>query len=99
MADNLQDTIAKICNETGLDKEDAAERAVAEHNAWHFGERVRIVEDDEGRGLYAGEEGYLLIHEVGAPEHNNVRVSMSILMDGYDSPGGEVTPDDFEAVA
>jgi hypothetical protein len=85
MDDALRATIARVQQSTGFVDADA-ERAVASHEGWNYGERVRIVEDDEREHLYAGEEGYVIISEVGAPEYGNVRISLCILLDDTDCP-------------
>ena len=65
---------------------DAIDRPVEEHEGWHFGERVRVIEDDEVHGFYEGDEGVLVISRVGSAEYRNERVAVSILIDGTDSP-------------
>jgi hypothetical protein len=57
----LDELVAQVREQTGY----TAERAVLRFNEWTFGERVRIVEDDDGGGLCSGEEGVLVLEEVG----------------------------------
>lgn len=59
-----------------------------------------VVEEDESRGLYDGDVGKLSACVVGAPEHNNVRVSITFTPEGNDPDSGEeVVPfDDVEPV-
>lgn len=61
-------------------------RPVESYDGWSFGERVRAIEDDERDGISAGDEGYLVLQEVGAVEYGNVRTDTAILIDGYDDP-------------
>lgn len=65
---------------------DPIERPVEKHEGWSFGERVRAIEDDERDGVFAGDEGYLVLQEVGSTEYDSVRVDVAILLDGTDSP-------------
>lgn len=60
-------------------------RPVEVYQDWHFGTRVRIIEDDEDNGNYADDEGLLVFEEVGAPEYHNVRTAVGVVLDGYDS--------------
>lgn len=62
------------------------DRPVKEHDGWQFGERVRVIEDDEPHGMYASDEGILVIEEVGSAEHGNVRTAVCILIDDTDCP-------------
>lgn len=62
------------------------ERPVERYDGWSFGERVRVIEDDERDGLCAGDEGYLVLQEVGGAQYGNVRTDVGVLMDGYDTP-------------
>lgn len=95
MDDALRATIARIQQETGF-VDDDADRAVAEHEGWQYGERVRIVEDDERHGLFMGDEGIVIISEVGAPEFGNVRTMLGVLIDDTDCPM-EVSPFNIES--
>lgn len=70
-------------------------RPVAEHDGWHFGERVRIIDDDDDKGVFAGDEGHVVIEKVGAPEYGNVRTCVAVLVDGTDAPT-EVGLDNIE---
>lgn len=81
----LQIAMEKIRKATGY-VEDEPSRAVEEHEGWHYGERVRIMEDDDAEGLYEGDAGYLIFSEVGARAHGNLHIKPYFLMDGYDSP-------------
>lgn len=74
---------------------DVPERAMPEHAGFSFGDRVRVLEDDEDRGLFEGAEGVLIIEQVGAPEYNNVRTALYFVEDGMES-GNEVHADDIE---
>lgn len=47
--------------------------------------RFRVIEGDDDRGLYEGDEGELEACIVGAVKHNNQRVSFGFTPDGYDS--------------
>jgi hypothetical protein len=95
MDDSLRAAIARVQQATGYADEDA-ERAVPEYNGWQYGERVRIIEDDEREGLFAGDEGFIVIGEVGAPEYGNVRTAIHIIPDGMDGPC-EVAYDNIES--
>jgi hypothetical protein len=46
--------------------------------------RARVVEDDEDHGLYGGDEGELEACVVGSEENRNQRVSLGLIIDGYD---------------
>lgn len=70
-------------------------RPVKEYRGWYFGERATVSQADEDRGHYAGDEGVVVIEEVGAPEHGNVRIDFSFIADGNDS-GNEIDPNDLE---
>lgn len=91
----IEERIEQIKRATGVTDDEMFERPVLEHDGYSFGERIRIVADDEQRGLYGGDMGYLILGEVGAPQYGNVRTAMHILIDEYDSLE-EVTPDDIE---
>lgn len=94
--DELEQAIARVCEASGADREEVAERAVLEHDGWRFGERVRVVEDDEDEGVCSGDVGFVLLNEVGAAQYRNVRVSVSILPDGMDA-ASEVDPSNLES--
>lgn len=79
---SFQDELQKVEEILG----EKVERPVERYEGYSFGERVRVVEDDDRDGLFAGDEGYLVLQEVGAAEYGNVRTDVGILMDGYDSP-------------
>jgi hypothetical protein len=83
----LQDQIDVIARTTGCDPVELADRAVESYGGFGYGEHVRIVEDDENSGAYAGETGYLVFNEVGAAKYGNVRTAVSVALEGgYDSP-------------
>jgi hypothetical protein len=82
---SLAETIKKIEQETGY-VEDEPARAVEEHEGWHYGERVRIVEDDDDEGLFADDTGYLILSEVGARKYGNLHTKPYFLPDGMDTP-------------
>lgn len=89
----LDEAVAAVEKATGF----AADRPVAELHGWHYGERVRILEDDDEHGIFAGDEGWLIFEEVGAVEYHNLRVSAGFVPDGQDS-GDEVSLDNLESV-
>ena len=60
------------------------ERPVASKAGFIFGQRVRVLEDDEDNGIFAGDEGWLVIEEVGAAEYHNIRTVLGFLADGLD---------------
>jgi hypothetical protein len=68
-----------------LQSGEPVERPVEEYKGWHFGELVRVLEDHPG-GPNVGDEGTLVLQEVGSPEYGNVRIDVSILLDGWDCP-------------
>jgi hypothetical protein len=74
---------------------DEFDRPIEELDGWKFGERVRVLDDDERNGVYEGDEGVLLISEVGAPEYGNVRKAFHILIDDQDCPM-EIDPFNIE---
>lgn len=65
---------------------DERDRAVKEHDGFVFGERIRVLEDDEDQGLYADDEGVLIIEKVGHPGGHNERTAVYLIVDGTDSP-------------
>lgn len=71
-------------------------RPVEEMDGWHFGERVRLVEDTDMGG--AGEEGWLILEVVGSAQYRNERTVAGILLDGTDVPD-EVSLDLIESAA
>lgn len=93
--DTLEDRIAKVKAATGYD--DADEEAVLEAEGFTYGDRVRVVEDNEEEGVFAGDEGFVLPCKVGAAAYGNERVMLAFLIDGFDSPV-EVTPDSIEQI-
>lgn len=78
--ESFEDAVAR------MDKllSDPAERPVAELDGWHYGERIRLLEDTDMAS--EGEEGWLVFMEVGAAEYANVRIAAYVLTDGTDSP-------------
>jgi hypothetical protein len=66
---------------------DDRDRAVAEKDGWHFGEKVQIIEDAEQPDtVYEGDEGFLILETVGAPEFGNERVAAFIVQPGLVDP-------------
>ena len=90
--EELQQTVDDLRGK-GIEIEDP----VPEFQGWNFGERVRPIEDDDERGIFADEEGVLVIERVGSENYGNVRVAMYFVADGCDS-GNEVTPEDIQGV-
>ena len=72
-------------------------RPIEECEGWYFGERARVVEDDEDEGAYAGDEGFLIIEIVGSTKYGNERNAFSLIIDGSDSPVS-VEADNLEGV-
>lgn len=54
------------------------------------GDRVRVIHDGDGMGYWEGCTGDIEISIVGAPEHGNERVSLSLVnvADEYGNHGG-----------
>ena len=63
---------------------DDPERAVKEVDGFTFGERVRVLEDDEEEGVFEGDEGVVLIEKVGAAKYGNERAAVFLKCDGRD---------------
>lgn len=76
---------------------DELDRKVEEYDGLRFGDRGRIVEDNENLMIYEGEEGYVILETVGAPEYGNVHTGVYFLVDGSDSPM-QVTSDLIEVI-
>lgn len=77
---------------------DDRDRAVDEMDGWHFGESVRIIEDAEQPDtVFAGDEGDLILEQVGAAEYGNVRTAAFFVQPGVMDPV-EVTLDNIETV-
>jgi hypothetical protein len=92
----LQVAIDKVKQETGF-QEDQPDRAILEKDGWRYGERIRVIEDTD-EGVNAGDEGFLTICEVGAPEFGNVRACFSIVgVESMVPEPFEVDPDNIEA--
>lgn len=70
---------------------------IKELDGWKFGERVRVLEDDGDEGIFAGDEGVLVLEIVGSEEFHNERICASFITDGCDG-GGEVDLGNIEAV-
>lgn len=68
--------------------------AVHELDGFQFGERVRVIEDDEDNGIFAGDEGDLILEEVGAVEYGSQRVMACIVQDGMGPM--EISTDNIE---
>lgn len=81
---SIESKVAELKAKTGFDDLD---EAVEEHEGWHYGERVRVVDDvDEETGPWAGDEGYVVINKLGAARYGNERVAIHFLADGTDAP-------------
>lgn len=65
---------------------DEVSRPVKDAHGWSFGERVRVIEDDENAGVFENDEGWIVLESVGAAEYGNVRTAFMILLDGSDCP-------------
>jgi hypothetical protein len=90
---NLDEAVKLVEDATGF----RADRPVAELNGWHYGERVRVIEDDDPNGVYADDEGYLVLEEVGSVELGNLRIAAGIVPDGQDCEN-DISLDNLEAV-
>src|SRR4051812_48945609 len=78
----LNAAVALVAEKTGMTPSDF-DRPVEKHDGWHFGERVRVVYDSpDDMGPFEGDLGYVVIEEVGAPEHGNVRIDLAVITDG-----------------
>lgn len=95
MTIDVEAGITKVREESGTACD--IDRPVAEYEGWHFGERVRVIEDDEEAGAFEGDEGWLTLEMVGAPEHGNERVSAGFLGEGMADPI-EISLDSIEAM-
>lgn len=89
---NLEGKIAEVKEKTGYEPD----RPVDNAYDLNFGERVRVIEDDEDNGVYSGDEGYVILETVGSAEYHNERTWLGLLIDGYDSPV-DVEPDNIES--
>lgn len=76
-------------------KDENGSWVVAEYEGWKTGQKIRALEDDEDEGIYAGDEGTLLIEVVGSPEYGNERIAFSIKTEQMDA--AEVARANFEA--
>lgn len=94
--DTLEQRMALVKERTGFDEEEPA-RAVLEHEGFTWGDRVRVIEDDEDNGLFEGDEGFVIIGNVGSAEYRNERVMLAFLGDGFTDPN-QCTADQIEAV-
>lgn len=90
---NLDEAVKLVEDATGY----APNRPVAELDGWHYGERVRVLEDDDDAGIGSGEEGWLVLMMVGAAKYQNEHVSVGIVVDGSDS-ALDVSLDNLEGV-
>jgi hypothetical protein len=90
----LDRAIDALAAETGADRTDLADRAVLERSGWRFGERVRMLDDQDP--FQAGEEGHVVIQEVGSAEFNNRRVAVFFMVEGTDA-WDEVDPSNLES--
>lgn len=61
-------------------------RAVKDYEGFTFGERVRVLEDSEEDGVYAGDEGTVIIEKVGHAGGYNERTGVFLLIDGQIDP-------------
>lgn len=95
-AAELGDRLRALLEVNGI-VDDPVVRPVRDYDGWTFGDRVRVLEDDDEAGLSEGEEGVLVLEKVGAPEFNSERVAVSILIDG-ESSTREVDPGIIEGV-
>lgn len=95
--DKLAERVALVKANSHYDPaEDGEDRLVLSYEGFTFGDRVRVIDDDEENGLYADEEGYAVISKAGAAEYRNVRTVLAVLVDGTDCPM-EAHPDNLEA--
>lgn len=90
----LAERIEKLKQDIGFVDEEA-DRAVDTFEGFTYGERVRVLGDEDSEGLCAGDEGHIVISTVGGAEYRNERVAIAIIVDGMDAPL-EVQPDNIE---
>jgi hypothetical protein len=93
MAETVNDPVVAVREATGYEPD----RPVLRHDDWSYGDRVRAIADDEDNGVFSGDEGYLILEMVGAPEYHNERVSLGLLAEGFSDPV-DVDPDNIEPV-
>jgi hypothetical protein len=74
---------------------DDRDRAVEEHQGFTFGQRVRVLEDDDDNGIWEGAEGVLIIEQVGSETHGSLRTGLFLLEEGMAEPN-EVQADNIE---
>jgi hypothetical protein len=58
--------------------------------------RATVIEDDDDRGLFAGDAGSLILGVVGSPRFGNERPAFFFTPDGMDFGGDEVSPDELD---
>jgi hypothetical protein len=92
----IEELIEQVREATGAEP-DAPDRAVREHEGFTYGDRVRVLDDVEEEGVFADDEGVLVIERVGAAEYQNERVMLGLIPDGMDG-AVEVTSDNIEQV-
>lgn len=80
--ESLEDAVRRVLMATSFEPD----RPRAVLGEWRYGDRVRAIEDDDEEQFWSGDEGYIVIEEVGAPEHNNVRTVCYFLVDNTDCP-------------
>lgn len=68
------------------DKLDDPDRAVKKYDDFTFGERVRLLEDNEEEGVFAGEEGRVIIEQLGSEEHGSLRTAVFLVAEGFVDP-------------
>jgi hypothetical protein len=60
--------------------------------------RFTVIDDDEDKGTYAGDEGELTAMVVGSQEYGNERVDYSILIDEYHDEPSDVDINNVDPV-
>jgi hypothetical protein len=73
------------------------ERPVEKCQGFHFGERVRVDEDDPYGYAYTDDTGICVPEEVGDEAHRNKQIKMYLLIDGMGS-SVEVDPENLESI-
>lgn len=88
---------AELAEIAKLDAElDDPERKVEEYEGIYFGQKARVLEDDEENGVFEGDEGRIIIEKLGAAEYGNLRTAMFIIIDGMGPV--EVEPENLELI-
>lgn len=74
---------------------------VAEYEGWKTGQKIRVLDDADESGPYAGtyadDEGELQITVCGAPEYGNERINFGIKTEHHDE-FVDVDPENIEAI-